>query len=414
MTQHKITESGNLLNDDGTLREIGFATSMLQIYNREKIKKSKLKIKEWDYYLISNEKFAVALTIADNGYMGMLSASLIEFDIPKEKTTSIMTLFPMGKFKMPRTSKEGVSNFSNKKCSFKFTTSPTGEGDKANRQIDVYLKNFDTGKDFSCHFDLTDEPKDSMVIATPYAEDKKAFYYNQKIIGMKASGWVTLGDTNSLGGEDAPQNDTNSLGNNKIENKIEFSNTNTTALLDWGRGVWTYENTWYWGAASGYIDGHSLGWNIGYGFGDTTKASENMVFFDGKAHKLDRIKFCIPLQNDKNADDTMIDEKMIDDKITAENKTFFDEWVKNPPNEKVHLDQIHNFTSPWKFTSNDGRFEMDFVPILDRASCTDLKLIMSDQHQVFGKFTGKIILDDGSIIQIKDFLGFAEKVHNKW
>ena len=66
------------------------------------------------------------------------------------------------------------------------------------------------------------------------------------------------------------------------------------------------------------------------------------------------------------------------------------------------------------FTSDDGRFEMDFVPILDRAACTDVKLIKSDQHQVFGRFTGTAVLDDGTAVRVKDFLGFAEKVENKW
>ena len=57
---------------------------------------------------------------------------------------------------------------------------------------------------------------------------------------------------------------------------------------------------------------------------------------------------------------------------------------------------------------------MDFVPVLDRASCTDIKLIKSDQHQVFGRFTGRAVLDDGRAIEVKDFPGFAEKVENKW
>ena len=72
------------------------------------------------------------------------------------------------------------------------------------------------------------------------------------------------------------------------------------------------------------------------------------------------------------------------------------------------------FTEPWKFTSDDGRFEADFVPVLDRASCTDVKLIKSDQHQVFGKFTGRAILDNGTAVEFADFPGFAEKVCNKW
>ena len=57
---------------------------------------------------------------------------------------------------------------------------------------------------------------------------------------------------------------------------------------------------------------------------------------------------------------------------------------------------------------------MDFIPVIDRASRTDVKLICSDQHQVFGKFTGKMVLDDGTVIRLKDIMGFAEKVHNKW
>ena len=51
---------------------------------------------------------------------------------------------------------------------------------------------------------------------------------------------------------------------------------------------------------------------------------------------------------------------------------------------------------------------------MDRASCTDVRLIKSDQHQVFGRYSGKAVLDDGTAINVKDFPGFAEKVENKW
>lgn len=57
---------------------------------------------------------------------------------------------------------------------------------------------------------------------------------------------------------------------------------------------------------------------------------------------------------------------------------------------------------------------MNFTPIMDRASCTDIKFICSNQHQVFGLFSGTMILDDGTKIELKDFLGFAERVYNKW
>ena len=57
---------------------------------------------------------------------------------------------------------------------------------------------------------------------------------------------------------------------------------------------------------------------------------------------------------------------------------------------------------------------MIFNPVIDRASETDLKLLCSLQHQVFGWFNGYFILDDGTKIEIKNQMGMAERVVNKW
>ena len=73
-----------------------------------------------------------------------------------------------------------------------------------------------------------------------------------------------------------------------------------------------------------------------------------------------------------------------------------------------------DYLSPWRFTSDDGRFEMRFEPVMDRCSKTDLGIICSDQHQVFGRFSGTAVLDDGRTIVIDHMTGFAEKVRNKW
>ena len=77
-------------------------------------------------------------------------------------------------------------------------------------------------------------------------------------------------------------------------------------------------------------------------------------------------------------------------------------------------DGKEDYLKPWRFTSDDGRFEMAFEPILNRAACTSVGVIKSDQKRVFGRFTGTATLDDGTALQVKDFFGFAEKVENKW
>jgi hypothetical protein len=57
---------------------------------------------------------------------------------------------------------------------------------------------------------------------------------------------------------------------------------------------------------------------------------------------------------------------------------------------------------------------MDFMPILDRHSNANIVVVKSEQHQVFGLFSGKVKLDNGDEIIVKDLLGFAEKVYNRW
>jgi hypothetical protein len=250
----EIKEKGKLLNEKGELINPGYSTSLIQEYSRNDIKAKKFKIKEWDYYLIYNDDYAVALTIDDNSYMGMISASLINFKEAKEKTTSIIYPFTNGKTNMPSTSKIGNIKVSKKRVTIEFLN------DGKTRILKLEMKKFDKEKNLKLEFTLTEEPQDSMVIATPFKENKKAFYYNQKIVGMKAEGYVLYGNE-----------------------KIEFSKENTLGLLDWGRGVWTYKNTWYWGAGHGYVDNKLVGFNIGYGFGDTSNASENMIFINGIA-----------------------------------------------------------------------------------------------------------------------------------
>ena len=337
---HEVAAVQMLLNDRGELTEPGWSRRMLQKYDRRMIKAPKWRIKEWDYYLVLGQDFGAAFTISDDGYIGLQSVSLLRFDgEPWEHTETVLNAFPMGKLGLPSDSSAGVTEYKNKRLHMRFTP---GNGQ---RRIQCIFRNFHEGKPLKCDITLKQPDMESMVIATPW-DKKHAFYYNQKINCMRASGYVLFDGK-----------------------RYEFNPETDFGTLDWGRGVWTYDNTWYWGSGNADIDGNSFGFNIGYGFGNTSAATENVIFYNGKAHKLDDITFHIP--------------------------------------ETGYMD-------PWKFTSSDGRFEMDFIPILDRAANLDFKVIVSDQHQVFGRMNGTAILDDGTQVHIKDVLCFAEKVHNKY
>ena len=70
--------AGPLLDARGRLAETGWATAEVRRYDRAQIAAGKLRIKEWDYYCILADAFGIALTVADNGYLGFLGVSWMD------------------------------------------------------------------------------------------------------------------------------------------------------------------------------------------------------------------------------------------------------------------------------------------------------------------------------------------------
>jgi hypothetical protein len=64
--------------------------------------------------------------------------------------------------------------------------------------------------------------------------------------------------------------------------------------------------------------------------------------------------------------------------------------------------------------SNDGRFEAELIPIIDRQATMNYGVIVSIQHQVFGRLNGTCKLDDGTELIMKDILCATEDIHNKY
>ena len=96
--QKGITRSLPLLNEQGDLTQAGYATKLLPVYDRAKVKGGRTRMKEWDYYYVGNDRFGVALTVADNSYMGLDSISFLSFEgTPWQITKSPMRAFPMGR-----------------------------------------------------------------------------------------------------------------------------------------------------------------------------------------------------------------------------------------------------------------------------------------------------------------------------
>ena len=71
---------GELLDDAGRLVERGWATAEVRRYRWEQARPAQPeRLKEWDYYCILTPDVGLALTVADNGCMGFLGVSWMDF-----------------------------------------------------------------------------------------------------------------------------------------------------------------------------------------------------------------------------------------------------------------------------------------------------------------------------------------------
>ncbi len=342
--QHELGQSSPLLDSEGNLVQVGWARQPLLDCNLENARfyalrwLQRFRIKRWDYYGLTTPTHYFSFTLADLGYAGQVFAYVIDLATGAyhEETLTI----PLGRgILLPRNSSEGESKFDNGQVRLSFQAEPQA------RRLSVAWPGFDQ-KNLAAEVTLRLPPEhESMVIVIPIG--KKRFYYNRKVNCMPAEGWVEH--------------------NGK---RIELHPTETLGNLDWGRGVWEYRSFWVWASASGFLgDGRTVGLNMGFGFGDTTTATENALILNGRVHKLGQVNF------------------------------------EYDPG---------NFKRPWKMSSPDGRVKLEFVPSIERVAKTNLAVITSEVHQMFGRYQGIVQTDDGKPLHLEGLGGFAEEHHAHW
>ena len=151
---------------------------------------------------------------------------------------------------------------------------------------------------------------------------------------------------------------------------IRFDEDQSFACLDFGRGIWPRDSVWNWGSASGRQDGVPLGLNLGGKWTDGTGYTENGICVGGR---LTKIAEDLHWQYDKN-----------------------------------------NFMRPWRITADSGVIDLTFTPVMERVAVSNLWLVKSEVHQMFGHYSGTVITTEGETIEVREMLGWAEDHVAKW
>jgi len=142
-------------------------------------------------------------------------------------------------------------------------------------------------------------------------------------------------------------------------------------VLDVGRGRWPAQINWNWGGGAGSCDGHVVGLQVGAKWTAGTGFTENGLIIDGRLSKLGR-----ELAWDYDWDDPM---------------------------------------RPWRVVDPGGQLDATLTPRFDRHTKVDVSPELgSETHQVFGSWSGRLVSDDGLVLEFHDLQGFAEEARQRW
>ena len=338
--QNQITELNDLLDGKGRISQPGYAKKMLYRFNRDSVQANIFGLKEWDFYQISGGDWVLQMTIGHVSYVASFSVTLFNIRTGVHRAFSRMRALPLRNIPMPLNPEEPYSlEAKGKDYHIAYDVS------RDKRKLCMKAKDSKKGL-VDIHIELANDPEnEKLVIATPFAKPNQ-FYLNYKENYYAVTGTAVFGDL-----------------------KVDF-NSSYTALIDWGRGVWPFQHQWFWGNGTGFADGKRFGFNIGWGFGDTSNATENMFFYEGKAYKLGELK----VTRDEN-----------------------------------------DYMKPWRFASDDGLFDFTMTPVYDNYSQNNVAFIVKTScHQVWGLFNGEAILPGGERIKVSDLVAFCEHAQNRW
>ena len=332
----EIIQTEKLLDKRGNLAVAGYAKHMNFVYDKKSVK-TPMRLKEWDFYQIHfDDRYVLQLTFGHVSYAMQILATVLDLVTGDKRFAGRLDIAtPSVKKNMPTN-----PEVAHKLKYFSDDLHVLFDVTDKSRHL-VFTQTDERGVKAEINLLLTNvsKNKEKMVIASPFSKNRQ-FYLNYKENCFVTNGYCRIED-------------------------MCFQINNGFGLLDWGRGVWPFHHTWVWGNGGTQVLGKHFGFNIGWGYGNTEAATENMFFYDNKAYKLG----------------TVTETKVGDN---------------------------------YHYEDDAGRFVFDVEFVYDNFTTTRVLWVNNKCHQVFGRWSGYVILDDGTKLEIPPFVAFCEHADNHW
>lgn len=339
--QNEATTPVPVLADDGSLAVVAWSRRPIFEYDPSKIPESlSEQVKDWDFYSVQAPDWYLEVTIARLSWVSFIGVTLLNYETGEKYSgwdlgDATNTLLPVSPY-----AEAGWSNGDN-------SISISFDGGLRVLAFNIPGKFGDV--DMSAEIRFEDGPGfESLSVVHPLL-DPGTFFYEDKLFGMRASGWVKAGDVQAT-----------------------FDREDAWGVLDWGRGAWPHESQWFWAAGYGVIDGRDVAFNMGAGLDSNQQASADGILVDGKIHKLGAFAGMT--------------------------------WEMDPEDP----------LKPWIIKSPDGRMDLTMNPHTHVPTQMELGGYFMLGTKVYGTYDGTLILDDCTVLEVKDIPGFAEKSVQRW
>jgi hypothetical protein len=342
MPQNEIQSAVSVLDPAGAPQNFGWSRHPDFFYDSALAWAARRRFSESDRYIVFNPTHTVIFEVRDDGYLGYMGITVVTVKDKKRSTQGFQSFLPLGAYEMPSSSGSGVVRYRRKKLILDFVPMEGGA-----RIIKADIPQFGRSRRLRGELVLTEPPlAESLACNLPWKNARNAFRYSCCSPWFTVEGVIQFGNT-----------------------EIIFSKGNAWGVLDWNRGIRPRADFRYWASACGLAGGQLVGFALGHGLIDSSAATENAFFVDGRIHKLDQVIFSKPSSG----------------------------WL-----------------SPWHFTAGDQRLDMVFTPQQGRTDRRQMLFYSMSRRQVYGSFSGKVILDDGAELDFHNITGFAERCKTRF
>jgi hypothetical protein len=242
----------------------GYALDGSGIYDRNRVHAAPWRLKEWDFYQVTDRNICLQLTIGHVSYAGNCNIMLFDHSTQKHLYTKDILIA------LPTCVLWGVNSLhmpARAHCDSTLTVDRDGALLLFETRAGVRHLTAKTDR-LSAEVTMRPAIRDTITICTPFGKPNE-FYFNEKINLLESEVILTFdGQTYTFDPESA------------------------FGLMDWGRGVWPFAHEWLWSSLSARLNGRLFGFNLGCGFGNTEKArgTENVVYYGDKTIKLNQVR----------------------------------------------------------------------------------------------------------------------------